>query len=71
MTIIASYLVIAPLVNSPDLIYLYAAIFMASGFVLYYPLVYKQYRVPFMDEITKFLQILMMVAPTDWDENDL
>ena len=66
MVVIALYLVIAPLVNNPSVFVLYAAIFMLSGPIVYFVFVHKKLQIPGMDHITKFLQQLFNVAPTDW-----
>lgn len=68
VTLISLYLVIAPLVNSPEFIYLYAIIFMLCGFPIYYLLVYKKFQIPGVSMVTLFLQVLLEVAPTTWEE---
>ena len=64
--IIAIYLVVAPLVDSPDIIILYAAIFMLCGPLVYFVFVYKKLKIPGLDLLTMFLQKLFNVAPTEW-----
>lgn len=66
--IIAIYLVIAPLVDNPDVIILYAVGYILCGPIVYYLLVYKKLKIPGIDKMTLFLQILLEVAPTNWDE---
>ena len=57
MLIISLYLVIAPIVDNPQIEYLYSIIFMAVGAVLYVPFVYLGYVFKFMDKVTTFLQV--------------
>jgi len=66
VVLIAAYLVIAPLVDSPDIIFLYAAIFILCGPPVYALFVYKKWKIPGLDTITLFVQQLLEVAPTDW-----
>ncbi|XP_071824236.1 b(0,+)-type amino acid transporter 1-like [Apostichopus japonicus] len=63
--VIASvYLVIAPIIDSPEFGYLYASIFIIAGLFLYYPLVYRGYSPKVMSHITTFFQRLLQVAPS-------
>ncbi|PIK41482.1 putative b(0,+)-type amino acid transporter 1 isoform X3 [Apostichopus japonicus] len=63
--VIASvYLVIAPIIDSPEFGYLYASIFIIAGLFLYYPLVYRKYSPKVMGHITTFFQRLLQVAPS-------
>uniref|UniRef100_H2ZMA2 b(0,+)-type amino acid transporter 1 n=1 Tax=Ciona savignyi TaxID=51511 RepID=H2ZMA2_CIOSA len=66
--VIAIYLIVAPLVESPDIIILYAAIFIMCAPFAYYIFVHKQVTPPGMDRMTIFLQQLFDVTPTDWDK---
>ncbi|CAK8684250.1 unnamed protein product [Clavelina lepadiformis] len=68
VVIIAIYLLVAPLVDSPDIIILYAAIFMMCGPIVYFIFVYKKLRIPGLDHLTLMLQQILDVAPTDWEE---
>ena len=63
------YLVIAPLVDNPDIIILYAAGFMFCGPIVYFVLVYKNTKIPGVDAVTSWLQKLLNVAPTDWKDD--
>ncbi|XP_071824234.1 b(0,+)-type amino acid transporter 1-like isoform X2 [Apostichopus japonicus] len=63
--VIASvYLVIAPIIDSPEFGYLYASIFIIAGLFLYYPLVLRKYSPKVMGHITTFFQRLLQVAPS-------
>ena len=68
--IISIYLVVAPLVDSPDIIILYAAAFMLCGPLIYFVFVYKKLRIPGRDYLTASLQQLFKVAPTEWKADD-
>ncbi|XP_017771323.1 PREDICTED: b(0,+)-type amino acid transporter 1-like [Nicrophorus vespilloides] len=62
--VISIYLVIGPIIDQPTIEYLYAALFILGGMVFYVPFVHYKVRIPFMDGITVFLQMLLEVAPT-------
>ena len=57
MVLISLYLVIAPIVDNPQIEYLYSILFMLAGAVLYIPFVYMGYVFKFMDKVTTFLQV--------------
>ena len=44
MVLISCYLVLAPIIAKPEVEYLYCALFIFSGLVLYYPFVYRKVR---------------------------
>uniref|UniRef100_H2ZQ50 b(0,+)-type amino acid transporter 1 n=1 Tax=Ciona savignyi TaxID=51511 RepID=H2ZQ50_CIOSA len=54
------YLIVAPIIESPQLAYLYAAIFIVAGLIFYFPLIYFKKVPPFMGS---FLQELLEVVP--------
>ncbi|ESO98442.1 hypothetical protein LOTGIDRAFT_159249 [Lottia gigantea] len=56
------YLVIAPIVTSPRMEYLYVVIFMFSGLFFYFPFVYYKYSFKIFGDITKFLQKIFLIA---------
>lgn len=60
--LIAIYLVIAPIVEDPQIQFLYAAIFIVGGLIFYIPLVH--FKLLSIDRITTYIQMLMEVAPT-------
>ncbi|CAH0553340.1 unnamed protein product [Brassicogethes aeneus] len=62
--LISIYLIIGPIIDKPTIEYLYAALFILGGMIFYVPFVHYKLRVPFMDGITVFLQMLFEVAPT-------
>merc|ERR1719187_1175625 len=61
--IISVYLVIAPIVDNPQIEYLYSILFMVSGAILYIPFVHFGYVFKFMDKLTTFLQLMLYIAP--------
>ncbi|XP_060524207.1 b(0,+)-type amino acid transporter 1 isoform X1 [Cylas formicarius] len=61
---ISFYLIIGPIVDNPTIEYLYAALFILGGMIFYVPFVHYKYRIPYMDGLTVFLQMLFEVAPT-------
>lgn len=42
MVLVSCYLVLAPIIDKPDLEYLYCTIFIFSGLLFYYPFVYRK-----------------------------
>ncbi|XP_076250633.1 L-type amino acid transporter sobremesa isoform X1 [Rhynchophorus ferrugineus] len=62
--LISIYLIIGPIIDKPTIEYLYAALFILGGMIFYIPFVHYNYRVPCMDGVTVFLQLLLEVAPT-------
>ncbi|XP_056135113.1 b(0,+)-type amino acid transporter 1 [Lampris incognitus] len=67
MVVVSCYLVLAPIIDKPDLEYLYCTIFIFSGLLLYYPFVYHKvsWAQKFMSPITMHLQLLMEVVPPE------
>ncbi|CAH1173450.1 unnamed protein product [Phaedon cochleariae] len=62
--VISVYLVVGPIIDKPTFEYLYASFFILGGMVFYVPFVHYKLRIPFMDGVTVFLQMLLEVAPT-------
>ncbi|XP_045193427.1 b(0,+)-type amino acid transporter 1-like isoform X3 [Mercenaria mercenaria] len=58
------YLVVAPIIQDPRIEFLYAFLFSVSGLVFYIPFVVYKKRLPGMDKVTYFLQVVLMVAPS-------
>lgn len=48
--VISTYLVIAPIIENPQLEYVYAVLFIFAGLILYVPFVHYGYQVRFMSE---------------------
>merc|ERR1712210_228576 len=61
--IISVYLVIAPIVDNPQIEYLYSILFMVFGAIIYLPFVHFGYVFKFMPKLTSFLQLMLQIAP--------
>lgn len=61
---ISAYLIVAPILDNPQIEYLYAAGFIAAGMFFYLPFVKYGYVPKFMEGVNVFLQMLLEVAPT-------
>lgn len=61
--IISVYLVIAPIIDNPQIEYLYSILFMVFGAIMYIPFVHFGYVFKFMDKLTTFLQLMLQIAP--------
>ncbi|RZF43656.1 hypothetical protein LSTR_LSTR009253 [Laodelphax striatellus] len=62
--VISIYLIIAPIIDSPQVEYLYAALFIVAGLIVYVPVVHLRFNTTIMDRFTVFCQLLLEVAPT-------
>ncbi|XP_061621787.1 b(0,+)-type amino acid transporter 1-like isoform X1 [Phyllopteryx taeniolatus] len=67
MVLVSCYLVLAPIIDNPNIKFLYCAIFILSGLLLHYPFVHLKVKWArrLMRPITKYLQILMEVVPPE------
>lgn len=67
MVLVSAYLVFAPIIDKPEMEYLYCAIFIVGGLLLYYPLVHlkMKWARTIMRPITIHLQMLMEVVPPE------
>lgn len=67
MVLVSCYLVLAPIIDKPELEYLYCTIFIFSGLLLYYPFVHR--KVGWVRKLTRpmtmHLQLLMEVVPPE------
>ncbi|XP_053174477.1 b(0,+)-type amino acid transporter 1 [Scomber japonicus] len=70
MVLVSCYLVLAPIIDKPDLEYLYCTIFIFSGLLLYYPFIHLKvnWARKLMRPITMHLQLLMEVVPPEKSE---
>ncbi|KAK7913138.1 hypothetical protein WMY93_013349 [Mugilogobius chulae] len=70
MTVVSFYLVLAPIIDKPEIEYLYCTIFILSGLILYYIFVNKKvaWACKMMKPITMHLQLLMEVVPPEKNE---
>ncbi|NWX34085.1 S7A13 protein, partial [Notiomystis cincta] len=65
MVAMCFFLVLAPIVWSPNLRYAYSFLFMLGSLVVYLPFIHFKLRFPFLDKITCHLQLLLEVCPPD------
>ncbi|XP_068172504.1 b(0,+)-type amino acid transporter 1-like isoform X2 [Antennarius striatus] len=70
MVLVSCYLVVAPIFYEPALEYLYCTIFIFSGLIFYYFLIYRKVKwvIRLMRPITMYLQLLMEVVPPEKTE---
>ncbi|KAM4743556.1 b(0,+)-type amino acid transporter 1 [Anableps anableps] len=70
VTLVSCYLVLAPIIDKPEWEYLYCAIFIFGGLILYFPLIYwkAKWARKLMRPITMHLQLLMEVVPSEKTE---
>ncbi|KAM8876802.1 b(0,+)-type amino acid transporter 1 [Synchiropus picturatus] len=70
MVLVSAYLVLAPIIDKPEVEYLYCAGFIFSGLLLYFPLVHWKvsWSRKFMRPVTVYLQLLMEVVPPEKSE---
>ncbi|KAJ1149448.1 hypothetical protein NDU88_002258 [Pleurodeles waltl] len=61
----AVYLVLAPIIDSPQIEFLYVILFILSGIIVYIPLVHFKRYPKFLKKATLHLQLLLEVAPAD------
>ncbi|CAM5131263.1 unnamed protein product [Natator depressus] len=70
IVLIASvYLVLAPIINQPQIEFLYVILFILSGIIVYFPLVHYKHHPQFLQRVTLHLQLLLEVAPTAKNTN--
>ncbi|KAM4688282.1 b(0,+)-type amino acid transporter 1-like isoform 2-T2 [Discoglossus pictus] len=62
---ICIFLVLAPIIQSPKIEYVYTLVFMFSSLFFYFPFVYFKLHFSVFDKITCYLQLLLEVTPTD------
>ncbi|XP_069830390.1 b(0,+)-type amino acid transporter 1-like [Dendropsophus ebraccatus] len=66
IVLIASiYLVLAPVIDSPQMEYLYVTLFILSGVFLYIPVIHYKWSPGWFRSVTLHLQLLLQVAPAD------
>ncbi|XP_007244942.3 b(0,+)-type amino acid transporter 1 isoform X1 [Astyanax mexicanus] len=65
VVLVSCYLVLAPIIDKPEIEYLYCTVFILGGLIFYYPFVYRKFSWTrrFMKPITMHLQLLMEVVP--------
>ncbi|NWT90657.1 S7A13 protein, partial [Lanius ludovicianus] len=65
MVAMSFFLVLAPIVWSPNLQYVYAFLFMLGSVIVYLPFIHFKLHFAFFDKITCHLQLLLEVCPAD------
>nr|XP_018898647.1 PREDICTED: b(0,+)-type amino acid transporter 1 isoform X1 [Bemisia tabaci] len=63
--LISLYLIVAPIIDSPQIEYLYASFFIFAGLLVYVPFVHYKVNCKCMEKFTVFCQLLLEVAPTN------
>lgn len=61
----AIFLVLAPIVDDPQIEYLYVTLFMFSGVLIYIPFIHYKLFPGLLTKLTVFLQLFLEVAPAD------
>ena len=59
------FLVLTPIVKSPQMYHIYVILFILSGLLFYLPFVHFNLGSTYFNKITCFLQLLLNVSPTD------
>ncbi|XP_072926246.1 b(0,+)-type amino acid transporter 1 [Hemitrygon akajei] len=70
VTIVAVYLVLAPIIDAPEWAYLYCALFIVGGLIIYVLFIYFHFSWihKIMRPITMHLQLLMEVGPEETEK---
>lgn len=63
--IAAIFLVLAPIIDSPQIEYLYVTIFIVSGVIVYIPFIHYKICPGVLNKLTVFLQLFLEVAPAE------
>lgn len=61
----AVFLVLAPIVDDPQIEYLYVTLFILSSIVIYIPFIHFKMFPGVLNKLTIFLQLFLEVAPID------
>ncbi|KAI5102573.1 b(0,+)-type amino acid transporter 1-like isoform X1 [Silurus meridionalis] len=62
------FLVLAPIVDKPQLEDLYVTLFILSGALIYFPFIHFKLCPDLLDKLPLFLQLFLEVAPADKNE---
>ncbi|XP_026164366.1 b(0,+)-type amino acid transporter 1 isoform X2 [Mastacembelus armatus] len=65
VVIAAIFLVLAPIVDSPQIEYLYVTLFIISGVIIYIPFIHYKLCPGLLTKLTLFLQLFLEVAPAE------
>lgn len=63
--IAAVFLVLAPIIDHPQIEYLYVTLFILSGAAIYVPFIHYKLCPGLLSRVTTFLQLFLEVAPAD------
>ncbi|XP_072545246.1 b(0,+)-type amino acid transporter 1-like [Salminus brasiliensis] len=61
----AVFLVLAPIIDNPQIEYLYVTLFILSGVLIYVPFIHYKLFPGLLNKLTVFLQLFLEVAPAD------
>lgn len=61
----AVFLVLAPIIDKPEIEYLYVTLFILSGALVYVPFIHYKLCPGLLTKLTVFLQLILEVAPAD------
>lgn len=61
----AVFLVLAPIIDKPEIEYLYVTLFILSGALVYVPFIHYKLCPGLLTKLTEFLQLILEVAPAD------
>ena len=61
----AVFLVLAPIIDNPQIEYLYVTLFVLSGVLIYVPFIHYKLFPGILNKLTVFLQLFLEVAPAD------
>ncbi|XP_026988787.2 b(0,+)-type amino acid transporter 1 isoform X3 [Tachysurus fulvidraco] len=67
VVVVSIYLVLAPIIDKPELEYLYCTVFILGGLIIYFPFVYYKFSWTrrIMNPLTLHLQLLLEVVPPE------
>ncbi|XP_060736171.1 b(0,+)-type amino acid transporter 1-like [Tachysurus vachellii] len=63
--LVSVFLVLAPIIDNPQIEYLYVTLFILSGVLMYIPLIHFKLCPHLLDKLTVFLQLFLEVAPAE------
>ncbi|XP_063764960.1 b(0,+)-type amino acid transporter 1 isoform X4 [Eleginops maclovinus] len=63
--IVAIFLVLAPIIDNPQIEYLYVSLFILSGAIVYIPFIHYKLCPGLLTKLTVFLQLFLEVAPAE------
>ncbi|XP_028847899.1 b(0,+)-type amino acid transporter 1-like isoform X2 [Denticeps clupeoides] len=63
--LVAVFLVLAPIIDDPQIEYLYVTLFIFSGIIIYVPFIHFKIFPGILNKLTVFLQLFLEVAPAE------